>query len=40
MTPFATAILKWYDAYGRKELPWQQNKTAYTVWLSERITMS
>ena len=35
MTPFATAILKWYDAYGRKELPWQQNKTAYTVWLSE-----
>ncbi|PMH43724.1 A/G-specific adenine glycosylase [Vibrio sp. 10N.286.49.B3] len=35
MTPFATAILKWYDAYGRKDLPWQQNKTAYTVWLSE-----
>ncbi|MFA0057938.1 A/G-specific adenine glycosylase [Vibrio echinoideorum] len=35
MTPFATAILKWYDAFGRKELPWQQNKTAYTVWLSE-----
>ncbi|CAK2497480.1 hypothetical protein VCRA2116O29_480026 [Vibrio crassostreae] len=40
MTPFATAILKWYDAYGRKELPWQQNKTAYTVWLYQRITMS
>lgn len=35
MTPFATAILKWYDAYGRKNLPWQQNKSAYTVWLSE-----
>ncbi len=35
MTPFATAILKWYDAFGRKELPWQQNKTAYTVWLSQ-----
>ena len=35
MTPFASAILKWYDAYGRKELPWQQNKTAYSVWLSE-----
>lgn len=35
MTPFASAILKWYDTYGRKELPWQQNKTAYSVWLSE-----
>ena len=35
MTPFAQAILKWYDAYGRKNLPWQQNKTAYSVWLSE-----
>ncbi|MFA0566746.1 MAG: A/G-specific adenine glycosylase [Vibrio gallaecicus] len=35
MTPFASAILKWYDAYGRKELPWQKNKSAYTVWLSE-----
>ncbi len=35
MTPFASAILKWYDAYGRKTLPWQQNKTAYSVWLSE-----
>ncbi|WP_047046179.1 A/G-specific adenine glycosylase [Vibrio mexicanus] len=35
MTPFAKAILKWYDAYGRKNLPWQQNKTAYSVWLSE-----
>jgi A/G-specific adenine glycosylase len=35
VTPFANAILKWYDAYGRKHLPWQQNKTAYSVWLSE-----
>lgn len=35
MSPFASAILKWYDAYGRKDLPWQQNKTAYRVWLSE-----
>lgn len=35
MTPFAQAILTWYDAYGRKNLPWQQNKTAYSVWLSE-----
>ncbi|OLQ88913.1 A/G-specific adenine glycosylase [Vibrio ponticus] len=35
MTPFAKAIITWYDAYGRKDLPWQQNKTAYSVWLSE-----
>ncbi|KOO11981.1 adenine glycosylase, partial [Vibrio xuii] len=28
-------MLDWYDAYGRKNLPWQQNKTAYSVWLSE-----
>ncbi|MYM61176.1 A/G-specific adenine glycosylase [Vibrio sp. OCN044] len=35
MTPFASAILTWYESYGRKNLPWQQNKTAYSVWLSE-----
>ncbi|MFW7526528.1 A/G-specific adenine glycosylase [Vibrio ostreicida] len=35
MTSFAKAILEWYDAYGRKSLPWQQDKTAYSVWLSE-----
>ncbi len=35
MTPFASAILEWYENYGRKSLPWQQDKTAYSVWLSE-----
>lgn len=35
MTPYARAILEWYDAFGRKDLPWQKNKTAYRVWLSE-----
>lgn len=35
VTPFASAILEWYEKYGRKNLPWQQNKTAYSVWLSE-----
>lgn len=35
MTPFASAILEWYENYGRKSLPWQQEKTAYSVWLSE-----
>ncbi len=35
MTPFASAILEWYENFGRKSLPWQQNKSAYSVWLSE-----
>lgn len=35
MTTFSDKILSWYDTYGRKTLPWQQNKTLYTVWLSE-----
>lgn len=29
------AVLDWYDQKGRKDLPWQQGKTAYRVWLSE-----
>lgn len=33
--PFAKAVLSWFDIYGRKTLPWQQNKTPYSVWLSE-----
>lgn len=32
---FSDAILTWYDKFGRKTLPWQQNKTPYKVWLSE-----
>lgn len=32
---FARAVLTWYDQFGRKHLPWQQNKTLYGVWLSE-----
>jgi A/G-specific adenine glycosylase len=38
MTPtfdFATALLDWFDQFGRKDLPWQQSPTAYHVWLSE-----
>lgn len=31
----STALLDWYDEHGRKSLPWQQNRTAYKVWLSE-----
>ena len=33
--PFASMVLTWYDQFGRKDLPWQQNKTLYSVWLSE-----
>lgn len=33
--PFAQAILTWYAKFGRKNLPWQQDKSLYKVWLSE-----
>jgi A/G-specific adenine glycosylase len=32
---FAQVVLDWYQRYGRKTLPWQLDKTAYKVWLSE-----
>ncbi|MCR9278180.1 MAG: A/G-specific adenine glycosylase [Pseudomonadaceae bacterium] len=34
-TSFADRLLDWWDGHGRKDLPWQSNKTAYRVWLSE-----
>ena len=34
MTRFADRVLAWYDAHGRKDLPWQQ-ADAYAVWVSE-----
>ncbi|MGD8176345.1 A/G-specific adenine glycosylase [Marinimicrobium sp. ARAG 43.8] len=34
-TAFARAVLRWFDRHGRKHLPWQQNISAYRVWLSE-----
>jgi A/G-specific adenine glycosylase len=33
--PFSEKVLTWFDLNGRKNLPWQLNKTAYTVWVSE-----
>ena len=33
--PFAAAVLDWYDAHGRKDLPWQHKPTPYGVWVSE-----
>ena len=32
---FSNAVLEWFDQHGRKHLPWQQNRTAYRVWVSE-----
>lgn len=32
---FQTHLLRWFDKYGRKNLPWQQEKTPYRVWISE-----
>jgi len=32
---FAPALLAWFDAHGRHDLPWQHPRTPYRVWLSE-----
>lgn len=34
-TLFADKLLRWYEQYGRKDLPWQQARSAYRVWVSE-----
>lgn len=32
---FSDRLLTWFDQHGRKDLPWQQQPSAYHVWLSE-----
>ena len=32
---FSQPLLSWYDQYGRKDLPWQNPRSDYRVWLSE-----
>lgn len=32
---FARRVLEWFDAFGRKQLPWKNNPTPYRVWVSE-----
>ncbi|MGX2040359.1 A/G-specific adenine glycosylase [Methylocaldum sp. MU1018] len=32
---FQAAVLTWFDRYGRKQLPWQIDRTPYRVWVSE-----
>ncbi|MEE9350707.1 MAG: A/G-specific adenine glycosylase [Thiotrichaceae bacterium] len=32
---FAENVLTWFDQHGRKDLPWQQDSTTYSTWVSE-----
>jgi A/G-specific adenine glycosylase len=32
---FSARLLKWFEKQGRHDLPWQQNRTPYQVWVSE-----
>lgn len=32
---FSQKLLHWYTQHGRHDLPWQQNRTLYRVWVSE-----
>jgi len=32
---FSDRLLTWFDQFGRKHLPWQQNVTPYRIWISE-----
>ncbi|HEY1284269.1 MAG TPA: A/G-specific adenine glycosylase [Steroidobacteraceae bacterium] len=33
--PIAPALLAWHARHGRHDLPWQQDRTPYRVWVSE-----
>ncbi len=35
LSDISIKLLKWFNQYGRKNLPWQQDKTPYRVWVSE-----
>lgn len=35
MTDFAQRLLAWFEVHGRRDLPWQEDVTAYRVWVSE-----
>jgi A/G-specific adenine glycosylase len=32
---FSESVLTWFDGFGRKDLPWQENKNPYAIWISE-----
>jgi len=33
--PFAATLVQWHARQGRHDLPWQEDKTPYRVWVSE-----
>lgn len=33
--PFSSRLLQWFRRHGRKDFPWQTDKTPYRVWVSE-----
>ncbi|MCK5664408.1 MAG: A/G-specific adenine glycosylase [Thiotrichaceae bacterium] len=35
MSDISRFLLPWFEHHGRKDLPWQQQVTPYSVWLSE-----
>jgi A/G-specific adenine glycosylase len=35
VSTFASALVKWQRAHGRKHLPWQGTRDPYRIWLSE-----
>ncbi|MEL6198606.1 MAG: A/G-specific adenine glycosylase [Pseudomonadota bacterium] len=35
MTDFAARVLDWFEHHGRKDLPWQHDRSRYRVWVSE-----
>lgn len=35
MPSFAHRLLAWWDAHGRKDMPWQLDRTPYRTWVSE-----
>jgi A/G-specific adenine glycosylase len=35
MTDFTTQVIRWQKKHGRHDLPWQNTRDAYRIWLSE-----
>ena len=35
MTTLSSRLLAWFDEHGRHDLPWQADRTPYSVWVSE-----
>ena len=35
MTTLGSRLLAWFDVHGRRDLPWQLERTPYSVWVSE-----